>query len=258
MKKGFTACCCLVLLSGCAYLPWPHLPAPHLPDSWTGSAADFYAIADRPNEARLQVIIAYGQLVDNHAALRLFGPERPVLFWDPGGGYNKQTAPHTRWNDIIVEDPPNLQTYLAFRRTHFDTAVEIFEWRITTEQATTLYDVLWNGTDSSHPEGIFRSETPGLFCSMAISDFLRRFARNIMTITDSHFWPNDLAQALYTQSPDRVIMFRSADSPVIYRPSPSELQVSSPPSDSKPPKANPRYNPSQVDRLSPAHILNKE
>jgi hypothetical protein len=217
-KIGITACCCLVFLTGCTYLPKPHRPTPHLPDAWSAVAADFTTIADRPEQARLQIIIAYGQLVDNHAALRLVGPRRPVLFWDPGGGYNKQTAPHTRWNDIIVEDPPDLQAYLAFRRTHYDAAVEVFEWHITAGQADELYDVLRYGTDADHPAGRFSSSTAGLFCSTAISDFLRRFAGDIMTVSDTYFWPNELAQALYTQSPDRVIVFRAADAPVIYRP----------------------------------------
>ncbi len=229
VKTGFIVCCWLVLSAGCDYLPVPHLPAPHLPDNWEGSPADIDAIADRPDEARLQVIIAYGQLVDNHAALRLVGPGRPVMFWDPGGGYNKQTAPHTRWNDIIVEDPPDLQTYLVFRRSHFDTAVEIFEWRITEKQANRLYDVLRHGTDSSHPAGSFRSETMGLFCSKAISDFLGRFAGDILTISGTYFWPNELAKAMYTQAPDRVILFRATDVPVIYRSPPTTPQVYSPP-----------------------------
>ncbi len=233
-KITFIACCCLVLLLGCAYLPLPHRPAPHLPESWNAAAADFQTIADRPNKARLQIIIAYGQLVDNHAALRLVSPGRPVLFWDPGGGYNKQTAPHTRWNDLIVEDPPDLKTYLAFRRTHFDTAVEIFEWAITIEQAEALYDVLRHGRDGSDPPGAFTSQTVGLFCSQAISDFLGRFAGDIMTLSDTYFWPNELAQVLYTQSPSRVILFRAANPPVIYRPPPKDLQVSSPPDDSSP------------------------
>ncbi|KPJ76080.1 MAG: hypothetical protein AMJ54_12915 [Deltaproteobacteria bacterium SG8_13] len=233
-KIVFLACCWLVLPVGCAYLPLPHMPAPHLPESWTATAADFDAIADRTDEARLQVIIAYGQLVDNHAALRLVSPGHPVLFWDPGGGYNKQSAPRTRWNDIIIEDPPDLKTYLAFRRTHFDTAVEIFEWRITPGQANRLADVLRYGTDGSHPAGPFRSETVGLFCSEAISDFLGRFAGDIMTISETYFWPNELAKALYTQAPYRVIVFRSTDTPVIYQPPSTAQPVLSPPPASAP------------------------
>ena len=239
-KTGLIAGGCLLVLIGCTYLPKPHLPAPHLPDSWTATAADDEAIADRPGEARLQVIIAYGPLVDNHAALRLVCPGRPVLFWDPGGGYNKQTAPHTRWNDIIVQDPPDLSTYLAFRRTHYDTAVEIFEWRITAPQAAALMDVLRNGTDSRHPAGSFRSGTAGLFCSTAISDFLSRFAGDVMTVSKTYFWPNELAKALYTQNPYRVILFRPANPLVIYRPPPAALQVSSPPPERNLPDATRR------------------
>ena len=221
-----TALLSLLLFTGCV-----HLPAPHLPQSWNGTVADDRALIDPPNQAQLQIIIAYGQLVENHAALRLVSPGRQALFWDPGGGYNKQTAPHTRWNDLIVQDPPDLKTYLAFRRTRFDSAVEVFEWIITAEQAEELYDVLQNGRDASDPSGAFRTSTMGLFCSVAISDFLNRFAGDILTVSDTYFWPNELAKVLYTQSPNRVIMIRPDNPLVIYQPPPADLQVSSPAAD---------------------------
>ena len=91
-----------------------------------------------------------------------------------------------------------------------------------------MYDVLRHGTDDSHPAGIFRSETMGLFCSEAISDFLGRFAGDILTVSNTYFWPNELARTLYTQAPDRVIVFRAADVPVIYRPPPASPHLSYP------------------------------
>ena len=229
-----TMCGCLYLPAGCI-----HMPAPHLPSTWIGTPAGMEAIDDKSGQARIQIIIAYGTIVDNHAALRLVCPGRQDIFWDPGGGYNVETAPQTRWNDLIIEDPPDLKTYLEFRKnTHYDDAVEVFEWDITTSQARALYDVLWNGTGADHPAGRFGSDTPGLFCSTAISDFLGRFATDIMTVNDTYFWPNELARELYTQSPDRVMIFRAGRPPMVYiRPRKASHARSSPPSeDSASPK----------------------
>lgn len=229
-----TICGCLYLLSGCI-----HASVPHLPNTWNGTPTDMDVTIDRPGQARIQVIIGYGIFMDNHAALRLVCPGRQDIFWDPGGGYNVETAPHTRWNDLIIEDPPDLRTYLEFRKsTHYDDAVEVFEWDITTAQAIRLYDVLWNGTNAGHPAGRFSANTPGLFCSTAISDFLGRFATDIMTLEDKYFWPNELARVLYTQSPSRVMIFRVGKPPMVYvQPRKSSHARSSPsPEDATSPK----------------------
>ena len=229
-----TLCVCLYLPAGCI-----HAPVPHLPSTWNGTPAGMDVTDGKPGQALIQVIIGYGIFMDNHAALRLVCPGRQDIFWDPGGGYNVETAPHTRWNDLIIEDPPDLKTYLEFRKnTHYDDAVEVFEWDITTSQALALYDVLWNGTNADHPAGRFGSDTPGLFCSTAISDFLGRFATDIMTLNDTYFWPNELARVLYTQSPNRVMIFRVGRPPMVYiQPrKASHAQSPPPPGDSASPK----------------------
>jgi hypothetical protein len=48
----------------------------------------------------------------------------------------------------------------------------------------------------------------GFFCTAAVSDFLRRFASKTLTVPRTFFLPEHLAQALYTQSPKRVLAFR--------------------------------------------------
>lgn len=218
---GFVISVILFLITGCI-----HIPAPHLPQSWIGTPVDWDSLADDPGQAKLQIIIAYGQLVENHSALRLVCPDRQVIFWDPGGGYNAEKAPHTRWNDLIVEDPPDLKTYMKFREIHYDLAVEIFEWNLEIAQAKKMHDVLKNGTDNNHPAGIFRTNTLGLFCSTAVSDFLKRFATDIMTVPDTYFRPNKLARVLYSQSPDRVLIFRRNQQPLVYIQPPKTMRAS--------------------------------
>ena len=195
----------LVLLSanGCF-----HLPVQHLPASWTGTPMDLSETADRPDEAKLQIIIAAGIVMDNHAALRMTCPGRVPLFWDAGGNYARETQFTDRRNDIIIKDPPDIPSYVKWREHLHDESIEIFEWNLDAAQACRLYDILVHGTDKDHPAGKFRSSTPGLFCSTAISDFLMRFAGETITLEETYFWPSELAGALYTQSPDRVIVIR--------------------------------------------------
>jgi hypothetical protein len=73
-----------------------------------------------------------------------------------------------------------------------------------------------NGTDKRHPAGRFTT-TMGGFCSVNLSDFLHRFATKTVTVPKSFFFPHDLAQVLYTQSPKRALAFRRGKQ-IIYVP----------------------------------------
>jgi hypothetical protein len=81
------------------------------------------------------------------------------------------------------------------------------------------------GTDKSHPRGKFTTESNGLFCSLAVSGFLNRFATPIMNVPQKYFLPHKLARVLYTQSPDRVLVFRRNKLPMVYVPPPNTLDV---------------------------------
>ncbi len=194
---------CICLASCCM-----HAPAPYRPSRWMGTSTTMESIADIPDQSLLQVIIVYGPAWCHHTALRLVCPDRPVLFWDPGGSYGVSDPRDVRSKDLIRINPPNLETYLRFTWKHSSTEVEVFEWDLSPEQARDLYDVLLRGTDKNDPAGRFTTTTLGLFCSEAVSDFLHRFAAKIMTVPKSFFLPHNLAKVLYTQSPRRVLSFR--------------------------------------------------
>jgi hypothetical protein len=166
------------------------------------------SVADPPDQPLLQVIIVYGDLWSHHTALRLAHPDRPVLFWDPGGGYGVGFPEDVRSKDLIRINPPDLETYLHHIWQHSSREVEVFEWDLKPEEARDLYDALLNGTDKNHPAGRFTTSTLGLFCAVAVSDFLHRFASKTLTVPRSFFLPEHLARVLYTQSPKRVLAFR--------------------------------------------------
>jgi hypothetical protein len=193
----------ICLLMGCI-----HAPAPYRPSNWENAPTDMKSVADPPGQPLLQIIIVYGHWWSHHAALRLVYPDRPVLFWDPGGGYGVDLPEDVRSRDLIRINPPDIETYLQHIWHFSSLEVEVFEWDLKPEEARDLYDVLLNGTDKNHPAGRFTTTTMGFFCTVAVSDFLHRFAGKTLTVPHSFFLPEHLARILYTQSPKRVLAFR--------------------------------------------------
>lgn len=156
-------------------------PAHHLPSTWVSQPHAIRATIKPVQQARLQVYIT-----DNHTALRLVSPTGPEIFWDPGGRYglvdddlDRPYAPLPkgieRGKDLIVSNPPDMETFVRWRWIVEDHRVEVFEWDLPDSDAQTLRDVLLNGTDDIHPAGSFSTSTLPLFCARATSDFLRRF-----------------------------------------------------------------------------------
>jgi hypothetical protein len=207
----------ILLLLSCLIISCAHAPSPYRPVNWMSSSIDMQSIRDIPNQPLLQVIIVYGPAWCHHSALRLVCPDRPVLFWDPGGSYGIFHQEDIRNKDLILINPPDLESYLQFTWIYSSVEVEVFEWNLKIEHAREMHDVLLKGTDKNHPAGRFTTPTMGGFCSVALSDFLHRFATKIMTVPKSFFFPHDLARVLYTQSPKRVLAFRRGKQ-IIYVP----------------------------------------
>ena len=196
------------LLSACLLTGCFHAPPVYIPEQWVRTPITTESLADTPNQPRLQVIMVAGPYWYHHTALRLVCADRPVVFWDPGGSYGVRDEDVVRVRDVIVHNPPDLMTYLLFLQKHTYSSVEIFEWDLKAEQAHKLHDVLVKGTDKNHPAGKFNPRSAGLFCGSSVSDFLHRFATDIVTVPESYFFPNNLAKVLYTQAPRRVIVSR--------------------------------------------------
>jgi hypothetical protein len=188
------------LLTGCI-----QGPAFYRPRTWEHTPIDMKSITDHPGQSLLQVIVVYGHFSGHHTALRLVCPDRPVVFWDPGGSYGDTFPEDVRTKDLIKVNPPDLKMYLQHVWNRTSVEVEVFEWDLQPEYALELYDVLINGTGKDHPAGRFTTTGIGLFCTYKVSDFLHRFAGKTVVVPKAVFRPHNLAKVLYTQSPKRVL-----------------------------------------------------
>ncbi|OGP52727.1 MAG: hypothetical protein A2Y65_07410 [Deltaproteobacteria bacterium RBG_13_52_11] len=193
----------ICLLMGCI-----HAPASSHLSNWENAPIDMKSVADPPGQSLLQVIIVYGNWWSHHSALRLVCPDRPVVFWDPGGSYGETFPEEVRSKDLIKVNPPDLEMYLQHIWKFTSIEVDVFEWGLKPEYGRELYDVLIKGTDKNHPAGRFTTATTGMFCTVKVGEFLHRFAGKTMIVRKSYFLPHSLAKVLYTQSPKRVLSFR--------------------------------------------------
>ncbi|MGB3211709.1 MAG: hypothetical protein WBB19_13480 [Desulforhopalus sp.] len=209
MLKKFSAIPLSILTlmtSGCF-----HSPAPYVPADAAVSVQGETITECQNTMSCLQILIMYGSHICAHAALRLEYPTGKSLFWDPAGGYGKAGSVFAeRDRDVIHRNAPTLNEYIFFRTEIETAAAEIFEWRIEAQQADKLYNILSRGTDDAAPEGKFSPQGAGLFCSSHVSEFLQRFAGDLLTV-EKVFYPHALAKQLYTQSPDRVIIINFDD-----------------------------------------------
>ena len=191
-----------------------HRPSPYMPTEWPrrpATAASLQVAAESP---RLQIIIGYFDLWPNHTALRLVAPDRPVIFWDPGGGYGLKPPKRARIRDVIVDGAPDIATYMPFRWYNNDALTEIFEWDLSDSEALRLHHVLMAGAGiEPDPAIAFDTETPGFFCAAAVSDFLHRFGPPALWVETTTNSPARLSQSLYGQNPDRVLLFYRRDRP---------------------------------------------
>jgi hypothetical protein len=112
-----------------------------------------------------------------------------------------------RRNDVISEEVPTINQYLAWRKLINTHAVEIFEYNIPDGEAEELWTILRYGTKRSHPKGSFSTKAIGLTCGLSVARFLHRFAEDIVEV-DNVFYPHNLAKQLYKENPDRVIIYR--------------------------------------------------
>lgn len=187
-----------------------------MPDDWPHRMADAELLTADPDAPRLQVIIAYFDWWPNHVALRLVASERPVIFWDPGGGYGRKSPPHQRIQDLIIDGAPDIPTYLPFRWAQSDAVVEIFEWRLPDTEAWRMHHILLAGAAIvSDPQIDFSTDAMAFFCAAAVSEFLQRYGAPTIRITETTILPARLSRDLYQQNPDRVLIFQRHQRPQI-------------------------------------------
>jgi hypothetical protein len=199
-----------------------------MPTGWPAVEKPLQTLTDRKAHPVLQVIIAYNVYWPNHTALRLVEEDGQTLFWDPGGGFGKDTPAIVRHSDLITENAPRLVAYMPYRWSNNDHVVEIFEWSLSSAEAGRMAATLRTGAARTdyHEKG-FRTATPGLFCNAAVSSFLYDHGRPSISVGDSYLLPNLLSQELYTSHPHRVMIIRreSRSSVLVLRPPDANRKV---------------------------------
>lgn len=209
MGKVSLLCLSLLLLAGCA-----HYPLPNLPDDFKASVVSKDVLEDKPDVASMQVLIMYGAIVCNHTALRLHCPSKGVLFWDPGGGYATEGFVKTkRYKNVIRDNPPTVNDYMHWRTLIPTSSSEIFVWEGQTHEICKLYDYIDKASLQGRYNG-FKTQTPGLFCSTAVSNFLQDKAQSFINV-EGAFFPHNLSKKLHEEkSADNVYIVDHANDTV--------------------------------------------
>ena len=189
----------LVALSGC------HGPAPYLPEAWTPKTISPLTLEDN-GEAKMDIFIIYSSHMCSHTTLRIYSPTEGSVFWDPAGGYGTDEYPvvAARHNDLVVDPVPTVLDYVDFRQYLPTSRMEIFEFKLSDEVATRMIDILRSGYHSDRKR--FYTRTDAFYCSTRISEFLLKYAGEVLDI-EKEFFPHNLAKRLYAQPPDRVIIY---------------------------------------------------
>lgn len=163
----------------------------------------------------LQVYICYGRLLSNHTALRLTAPNKPTLFWDPGGTYKQDDPAYARRHDVITKNAPSLDEWWRYRRDGCrEPIMEVYQWSLDAKQAQRLHQVLLNRTDPTDPTQTFEPDAGGLQCCKRVSELLMRFSPGRPVVMKKYFWPHELGEHLWDQQPEVVLVYR-ADAPAM-------------------------------------------
>ncbi len=167
--------------------------------------------------ATLQVIICYGAVLSNHTALRLETPGVQTLMWDPGGTYKQDDPTYARRYDVLTNNAPTINQWWHYRRDRCrEPIMEVFQWSIQADQARRLHTILLTRYDPDDPAQKFEPDAGGLECCKRVCEFLSRFADGKPAVPTRYFWPHKLGEHLWTQQPDRVMVFRNKGQDRVY------------------------------------------
>jgi len=190
------------------------------PANWTGTPINPSQADEQedPSQSTLQVFICYGKVFPNHTALRLRSPGQQTLMWDPGGTYHQADPTRARSHDVLTQNAPTVDEWWQYRRDGcLEPVMEVFQWSLDAPQAQRLHTLLTDHQDPAAPNETFEPDGGGLQCCKKVSEFLMRFADDKPAVPAKMFWPHKLAEHLWTQSPQSVLVFRSDGQGYVYR-----------------------------------------
>lgn len=190
------------------------------PNGWVGEPIEPHrdTAQEDPSHATLQVFICYGKVLSNHSAIRLTAPGRQTLMWDPGGTYGQNDPTRARRHDVLTQNAPTVDQWWRYRRDGCrEPIMEVFQWSLDTQQAHRLHALLTRYQDPADPAETFEPDAGGLQCCKKVSEYLMRFADGRPGVKEKLFWPHELGEHLWAQSPDHVWIFRRDGPSKVYR-----------------------------------------
>lgn len=203
---------------------------PNIPSDWriaaphTGEISGHHTVTGevvrRPlNTGVMQVIVAYGPVLQTHAAIRLeAGPDR-IVHWDPGGDFGRRDPGFNRVNDVMSGASSSLQRIWHFRRsTCGNDAMLVFEFDQPIRHVAMLQDTLVQSAKKPSASGSFKTMTTPSQCARNICKFLRERSPNQPFVPKLWLYPHEVGEHMWTQNPDRVILYRLNARPEVFVP----------------------------------------
>lgn len=213
---------CLSFLLGCTHTHRPLISPPY-------QASNYETSRPTPLSDAIQIITTRSPLFYSHSAVRILYKNQ-TLFWDPAGTYgleyerpayykdNPLPKGFYRIEDLITQGSPNLPLYWRYSIFTGDNAMEVFEWKLTEEQAKYYYNLLYKGATQRNNKLDFITQESATICSSAVSSFLQRFGGKIIPLHEHYTLPHGLAHALHALKPDRIYYFEADNPAIIFAP----------------------------------------
>ena len=167
---------------------------------WEKHPADCAVLTDpRPAKPTLRIFACHSFWYGDHAAIWVGSPSGIWTFWDPAGWYADDKKIPSK-ADVMCQ-PFDLQTYWRWRSVDYDGLdMMVFEWDITEAAARRLHYLLTSGC--------YPTDTWAGLCCFNVCSFIERYLPGICSPPFLFaISPGCLGDMLWSQNPDRVIVF---------------------------------------------------
>ena len=167
---------------------------------WDKQPADCATLRDPcPKRATLRIFACHSKWYGDHAAIWVGSPSGLWAFWDPAGWYADEKCIPDK-EDVICR-PFDLERYWRWRHlTHDGLDMLVFEWDVSEREARRVHRLLTSGC--------YPTLTWAGLCCVAVCEFISRHIPYVNSPPPPFsIFPGMLGELLWSQKPDRVIVF---------------------------------------------------
>lgn len=198
---------CGLMCTGCIH----HIGGANLPTrGWEATPADPAMLKTAvPSRPTLRLFACHSFWYGDHAALWVGSPSGLWAFWDPAGWL----ADDYKWKDKddVICRPFDLDFYWRWRSEDYDGLdMLVFEWDISEREARRVHRLLTSGC--------YTTWTPPGVCCVNVCNFVHTYLPYICAPPPPfHAFPGFFGEQLWSQDPDRVIVYHKCRRTVVYR-----------------------------------------